>query len=153
MSLTSSAETMRIECAVITPYLTFSVRPGLSLDNEHSAGFLGTPVFDYLFGAFQRSCKRQIRSGAEFLRPDSVPRLSNYGGRAAAVEQELAKLGVDVLVRAPDQKLHVFDDVEHDLGCPERLRRDARPIAVVNAVVAALNDCFKPVLHPLPRGV
>ena len=70
----------------------------------------------------------------------SVSDLPNDRRRAARAEQELPELSVNVLVAAAHEELDVFKDVLHDIGDRQRLRLYPRTVAVVDAVVPALED-------------
>src|SRR5947209_4091027 len=84
-------------------------------------------------------------------RDGSVPCLVDGGSRAADVGQKLSELRVDVLVAAADEEIHVLDHLQHRAAQREDLRCNLRPVAVVDAIVAALKDRTVPLLELLLR--
>jgi len=77
----------------------------------------------------------------------SITDLANDRDWTTCIEQELPELGRDVFVAATNQKLDVQDHIEHDPERAEWLRLDSGSIAVVDAVVPALEDLPKPAFH------
>lgn len=47
---------------------------------------------------------------------------------------------MDVVVAAAHQEFDILDDLEHRAALVERLRRNARTIAVMNTIVSPLKD-------------
>src|SRR5262245_60375842 len=84
-------------------------------------------------------------------RVPSVPGLGDDRRRTPDARQELAELRLKVFVAAADQELDVLDDLQDRAAQLEGLGRDLRPVTVVNAIVAALEDHPVTVLHLLPR--
>src|SRR5262249_53255426 len=61
--------------------------------------------------------------------------------------QERSELKVDMLVATADKEVNVFQDAEYDIGAAERLGLHPRAVAVVDAVMPALEDLPKPVFQ------
>src|SRR6266498_1674815 len=77
----------------------------------------------------------------------SVPDLPDDRGRTAGAEEELADLAVDVLITAMHQKRYLLDHEDHEGRFREGLWLDLGAVAVVDAVVPALEDLVETVLH------
>ena len=65
---------------------------------------------------------------------------SRGDGRSRATDalKELLEFCCDVLVAAVDQKLHILNYFQYDLASCQRLRLSSGTVAVVDAIVAAL---------------
>jgi hypothetical protein len=70
----------------------------------------------------------------------SVTGLSDDRGGASGVKEELAELGIDMLITSIYQEFHIFDDSEDVPALREPLRCNLGAVAVVNAVVPTLED-------------
>ena len=70
----------------------------------------------------------------------SIAGLGDDRGGAGVGGEEKSELDRDVLVAAVDEELYILDHLDDRAGFFERLRGHPGPVAVVNAVVAALED-------------
>ncbi|HUY33740.1 MAG TPA: hypothetical protein VMV69_13400 [Pirellulales bacterium] len=70
---------------------------------------------------------------------------------AATRNQEFPEFDIDVVIAMSDEKLDVFDDFSDGAGVRQRLRRDTRPIAVMDAIVPSLKNLGKSLSQSLAR--
>jgi hypothetical protein len=63
--------------------------------------------------------------------------------------KEVTELRVDMLVAAVDEEFDVLNYFQDRAAGTQRLRRNARPVAVVNAVMPPLNKILESTVHPL----
>jgi hypothetical protein len=70
--------------------------------------------------------------------------------RTMAGEQEFPKLHLDMLIRAFNEELDVFDHFEHCTSSIQRLRSYSRAITIVNTIVPPLEDFFVTIIHTFP---
>ena len=63
----------------------------------------------------------------------------NHRGTACP-QEKLAKLQIDVFVTAANKEFRVFNDLENGPAEMQRLRRNFRTVAIVNAIVSSLEE-------------
>src|SRR5262249_21587165 len=83
----------------------------------------------------------------------SIAPLPDRRRAATLTQEELPEFGIDVFVATPHKKLDVPDDLQDDGRGDYRLGSNPRTVAVVNAIVAALEDAPEAILHPRPSSV
>lgn len=72
-----------------------------------------------------------------------VARLCDGRYGTSYTDEEVEEFGIDVLVAPGDQEFDILNDLQDGSALIERLRRHARSIAIVDAVVPALKDHAK----------